>query len=348
MNSNKISPEVKVGILVIVGIVILFYMSFRVGKFGVFREGGYNLTVMFDNANGLDPKTPVHLAGVEVGKVSRIQLEGFRAKVTLAIKEGIRIPADSKIAIKSQGVLGDRYLEVIPGTSPAYFAQDDAIKNVITTPDFDEIFTQVNVTAKSFHETMDQFKGIISEREKEGIKKSIDNLQAVSGDFKHLLRDNKSNVTRIVSNVAVASERLGPIADRADETLSGLKSIVRDVEAGKGTLGLLVKDDKLYKEATETVTSLKHITSDIEQGKGTLGKLAKDDSLYLEAKDTVKNLKDITDGIKKGEGTLGKLAKDDSLYVEAEKGMKKLQKGAEGLQEMTPITILGTIIGTFF
>jgi phospholipid/cholesterol/gamma-HCH transport system substrate-binding protein len=348
MSNNKVSSEIKVGILVLIGILILFYMSFRIGKFGVFREAGYNLVVYFDNANGLDPKTPVQLAGVEIGKVSRISLAGYKAKVTLSINEGVKIPVDSKIAIKSQGVLGDRYLELLPGKETTYLAQGQPIREVVSTPDFDEIFGRISVAAQSFGETMDQFKGIVGDKERAGIKQSIENIQVVSGEFKEILKENKGEVTRIVHNAADFSDRLNLMADKADETITGLNSIVKEVESGKGTLGLLVKDDKLYKDAKDTVTSLKSITSDIEQGKGTLGKLAKDDSLYVEAKETVKNVRDLTDGIKKGEGTLGKLTKDDSLYVEAERAMKKLQKGAEGLQEQTPITILGTIIGTFF
>ena len=67
-----------------------------------------------------------------------------------------------------------------------------------------------------------------------------------------------------------------------------------------------------------------------------------------DARKAVDNITEITDGIKKGEGTFGKLAKDESLYNETEKAMKKVQKAAEGIQELTPITILGTIFGTFF
>ena len=95
-------------------------------------------------------------------------------------------------------------------------------------------------------------------------------------------------------------------------------------------------------------TLLKTITNNIEQGKGTLGMLAKDETLYGEVRDTLSNFREITEGIKKGEGTLGKLAKDDSLYMETEKAVKKIQKGAESLQEMAPITILGTIFGFVF
>jgi len=334
MNKNAISPELKVGILVLIGIVILFYMSFRIGKFGVFREAGYDVIVFFDNASGLDPKSPVQIAGVQVGKVRKIKLDGYKAMATLVIKDNVNIPVDSKIAIKTQGVLGDKYIEIIPGVEKKFLAQGERIKDVVTSPDFDEIFTQINVVAKNFGDTMGEFKGIIGDKEKVNIKKSIDNIQVLSGEFKDLLKDNKDNMTRIVDNAATLSD--------------GLQKIVSDIEGGKGTLGLLVKDDKLYNDARDAVASLKKNSTDIDQGKGTLGKLAKDDSIYIEAKETVKNMREITDGIKSGEGTLGKLAKDDSLYIEAERTMKKLQKGAEGLQEMTPITILGTIFGTIF
>jgi phospholipid/cholesterol/gamma-HCH transport system substrate-binding protein len=348
MKNKVLSSEVKVGILVLVSVVVLFYMSFRIGKFGVFREGGYNLYVVFKSAAGIDPKTPVELAGVEIGKVSRVMLEGYKAKIMLMIRDDVQVPVDSKIHVKSQGVLGDKYIEIIPGSDPRFLGKGGTIREVVAPPDFDEIFSQVHVAAKNFGETMDQFRGVVGEAEKASIKKSIENIQAASGDFKDLLKTNKENVTHIMSNAAVITDKLGSMSDKADQTVSGLKGIVKDVESGKGTLGLLIKDDKLYKDATETVASLKTIAADIEQGKGTLGRLAKDDALYLDAKETAKNVREITDGIKKGEGTLGKLAKDDKLYVEAEKSLKKFQKAAEAIQEQTPITVLGTILGTFF
>ena len=62
----------------------------------------------------------------------------------------------------------------------------------------------------------------------------------------------------------------------------------------------------------------------------------------------VANLEDITAKVKEGEGTLGKLVSDEQLYDEAEKTMNKLQKAAEGVQEQTPITTLGALLGLFF
>ncbi len=334
MNKNGISAELKVGILVLVGIIILFYMSFRVGKYGVFREQGYEVNVSIGNAGGLDIKTPVQIAGVEVGKVKKIALEGYKANATLIIKEGVKIPSDSKVAVRSQGVLGDKVIEIIPGTGNTFLAQGGRIGTVIEAPDFNEIFTNVNVAAKNFGETMSDLKGMIGAPERENIKKSIENIQAMSGDFKELIKENKEGITRVVNN--------------ADQAMAGLKTVVKDVESGKGTLGLLVTDDKLYNDAKDVVSSMKTITTEVEEGKGTIGKLIKDDTVYADAKETVKNLKDITDGIKSGEGSLGKLVNDDKLYNETEKTMKKVQRAADGVSEMTPITVLGTIFGLFF
>lgn len=334
MKRSSISPELKVGILVLIGIIILFYMSIRVGKFGVLSDKGYDLVVYLENAGGLDAKTPVLVAGVEVGRITSVKLEGFKALVRFSVKQDVKIPADSMIAVRTQGVLGDKYLEILPGKDQKMLSSGGQVTNVLTSPGFDEIFTQVSSAAKKFGDTIGEFQGILGEKEKSDIKKSIDNIQAITGEFKDIIKDNKQSINSVIAN--------------ADDTLKGLKKIVEDVEGGKGSLGMLVKDDKLYNDARDTMSALKNITSDIEQGKGSLGKLAKDDALYNDAKDTLKNMKDITDGVKKGEGTLGKLAKDDSLYVETEKAMKKLQKGADGISEMTPISVLGTIFGLMF
>lgn len=334
MKKGWFSPELKVGIVVLIGFILLFYMSIRIGKYGALGEKGYELNVYLENANGIDSKSPVMIAGVEVGRVTRVRLENYKALVRFVVKEGVHIPADSTIVIKTQGVLGDKFLEIIPGKDKNVVSAGGVISNVKTSPDFDEIFAQVSSAAKKFGDTIGEFQGLIGEKEKANIKHSIENIQIITGEFKEIIKDNKQGINNVIAN--------------ADDALKGIKKIVNDVEAGKGSLGLLVKDEKLYLDAKETMSALKNISKDIEEGKGSLGKLVKDDSLYNDAKDTVKNLKDLTDGIKKGEGTLGKLAKDESLYIETERAMKKLQKGADGLTEMTPVTILGTIFSFIF
>ncbi|PIQ46462.1 MAG: mammalian cell entry protein, partial [Deltaproteobacteria bacterium CG12_big_fil_rev_8_21_14_0_65_43_10] len=69
-------------------------------------------------------------------------------------------------------------------------------------------------------------------------------------------------------------------------------------------------------------------------------------TLYDQSKDAMTSLNNIAKKIEKGEGTLGKLTTDETLYTETKNAIKKVNKAAGGLQEQTPITVLGTVLGT--
>jgi phospholipid/cholesterol/gamma-HCH transport system substrate-binding protein len=340
--------EVKVGLVVLIGVVILFYMSFKVGTFGKLTRGGYDVVVNLDNSSGLDSKSPVQIAGVDVGKVRRISLDGYRARLILLIRDNVKIPKDSKLSVRAFGILGERYLAILPGASKEFLKDKEEIKDVVGGAEVEELATNVSSAAKNFSDVMGQLKEVLGDNEKEALKTSISNIKTASGEFKDMVASNKVGVQKIVTNMASVSEKIGPIAEKADSTFTGLQTIVNNVEQGKGTLGLLVKDETLYQDAKQTVASLKSITTDIEQGKGTLGKLAKDEALGNDLQATMKSVREISDAINKGEGTLGKLVKDDTLAKETEKTLKKVQKAAEGIQEQTPISVLGTIFGFFF
>ena len=80
---RKLSIEAKVGVFVIMGIMILAYMSMRIGRFKYGPDRGYEVYGYFDSAEGLVKGVPVEIAGVEVGRVLDITLEAGRAKVRL-------------------------------------------------------------------------------------------------------------------------------------------------------------------------------------------------------------------------------------------------------------------------
>ncbi len=130
MNKRTYATEIKVGIVVLIGIAILIYMSFRVDKYGILSGDVYELTISIDNAGGLDVKTPVHIAGVEVGKIKEITLEGYKAKAILTIKSEIKVPTDSVVEIKTLGVLGDMIIEIMQGSSDRFLASGEMIREV--------------------------------------------------------------------------------------------------------------------------------------------------------------------------------------------------------------------------
>ncbi|MDO9514836.1 MAG: MlaD family protein, partial [Syntrophales bacterium] len=113
---SGISTEAKVGLFVLVALIILGYMSFRVGEQGFGMKKGYLVNVLFDNATGLGKDASVQIAGVEVGRVEDISLKNGKALVRLRILPDVMLEKDAQAKIKAYGILGDKYVDIVPGT----------------------------------------------------------------------------------------------------------------------------------------------------------------------------------------------------------------------------------------
>ena len=98
---NNYGAEIKVGLFVLIGIIILSYMSLKVGKFDFGKKKGYSIDAYFDNVSGLNRDVPVEIAGIEVGSVDTIQLDKKRAKVTMKLNSDISITPDSRASIRT-------------------------------------------------------------------------------------------------------------------------------------------------------------------------------------------------------------------------------------------------------
>jgi phospholipid/cholesterol/gamma-HCH transport system substrate-binding protein len=110
MEKRGVGIEVKVGIFVFIGLAVLAYMTLRVNKTKFQTVEGYDLTVFFDSVSGLVKNSLVQIAGIEVGRVKDIALKDGRAQVTMTIRKGVPVYEDAQAIIKSQGVLGDKFI----------------------------------------------------------------------------------------------------------------------------------------------------------------------------------------------------------------------------------------------
>ena len=110
----KLSTEAKVGLLVAVGSVVLLYMTLIVGKYEFGGKKGYSLSADFESVSGLDEKAAVRMAGVKIGTVETVELIGSHARVLMRIDQDVQIRRGAEAAIKTEGLLGDKYVEIIP------------------------------------------------------------------------------------------------------------------------------------------------------------------------------------------------------------------------------------------
>jgi phospholipid/cholesterol/gamma-HCH transport system substrate-binding protein len=317
-----LSPEIKVGLFVLIGLILLGYMSIKITKYGKRVKRGYEVSAIFDSVSGLVKDASVEISGVEVGRVGDISLKHSQAKVDMVVAPEVQLKKDARAIIRTRGVLGDKFVELVPGTLAQEIGPGEAITDTTSQTEFDRVLTDMGPI--------------------------LTDLQSVTHTLSEVIgtEEGKENFRELVDNFREASV--------------SVRAIARDIEEGKGTLGKLVKDDDLYDnlkkastklvednglfdQTTEAMSTLRKIVKDVEAGKGSLGKLVSDETIYTDAQDTFKNLKNITQRIEEGEGTLGKLSKDEKLYEDARAALEGMRKAAEGVQEQTPITTLGVI-----
>jgi len=392
---RSIGTETKVGIFVVLGILVLTYFTVQVGRITV-REVGYRVYTYVESAAGLDRNSPVRIAGVVIGKVEAISLDGRKAKVTIHLPFNVQLPLGSKVYVKSAGLLGEKYIEIVPGTAPEFVKADNMVEEGGPSADVDRVLTQLNNIGGDIQKVTRSLGNVLGGEEGEqsikelvtGAKQTMTNLQDITqtinkgeGTLGKLVKDDRlynevkgavaslrqvsetlekgeGTLGKLVKDEALYTETKATMTE-AKEAMANLKKVSEQIESGEGTLGKLVKDEALYTETKATMTeakealaSLKKISEQIERGEGTLGKLVKDESLYnetkatmTEAKETMANLKKVSEQIEKGEGTLGKLAKDDALYEDTKRAVKSVQKAADGISEVTPVSVLSVVLG---
>ena len=117
-----------VGIFTLLGIAALVILSVSLGKISLFPPPGYTLYASFDNISGLKTGDQVQLAGVQVGKVVDIGIKDYRARVVMRINQGVPIDEDAIAAIKTSGIIGDKYVSIELGPSDRILRNGDTIQ----------------------------------------------------------------------------------------------------------------------------------------------------------------------------------------------------------------------------
>jgi phospholipid/cholesterol/gamma-HCH transport system substrate-binding protein len=135
--------EVAVGMVILLGAALLIYLSLNLGQLGFGQTTGYTLQAEFPNAGGLQDGAPIELAGVEIGRVISVTLtETYNARITLRILPTVALQEDSRAAIKSKGLIGERYVEISPGKGTTTLASGGTIRETEAPVDIQEVITK--------------------------------------------------------------------------------------------------------------------------------------------------------------------------------------------------------------
>ncbi len=109
--------EFSVGIFVLIGILALGYLSIQLGGLDLFGNSSYKIGAKFSSVTGLRSGASIEMAGVKVGWVDKIALDGEEALVTMRINDSVELSHDSIASIRTKGILGDKYIRLSQGGS---------------------------------------------------------------------------------------------------------------------------------------------------------------------------------------------------------------------------------------
>jgi phospholipid/cholesterol/gamma-HCH transport system substrate-binding protein len=141
---KKYSKETVVGIFVVIGLVCIGYMTVKLGNVGFLGDNTYSLYAKFNTVTGLREGNPVNMLGLEIGKVEKFTLDQDNQQVKLEFKinKGIEIYDDAIASIKTEGLIGDKYVSIDPGGGGDLLADGDSITDTNSPTDIMDLISK--------------------------------------------------------------------------------------------------------------------------------------------------------------------------------------------------------------
>ena len=194
---GKTKLELKVGIFVFIGLVVFIIFILSIGGIKTWSSG-YQINLNFNFVNGVKIGAPVRFAGVDVGEVKRIKLdfvpEQNRSNVRLVVwvRDIIKIPDDSSVWVNTLGLLGEKYIEIMPGKDYAHYLKDNQSLTGVDPLPIHEIFNRVDSLLRNLDD------GVIKIINKEGSLGKLIYDDKVYSELEALVTDVRKNPWKLL------------------------------------------------------------------------------------------------------------------------------------------------------
>jgi len=221
---TRMNFELKVGIFIFIGIVILSVIIFSIGNFYSVKRG-YNLNVVFSFANGIGIGAPVRYSGVQVGEVQEINIYFDEkenkplVRLIIWVSQNTWINENAKASINTLGLLGEKYLEISPGTRDVRLLQKGDVlrgQDPVSTEELARSTKELIEKMVILTESINKIAG--DDNLRTSLKNTVGNMEVLTGDLRDFLSYAKQ---------------------------------------GKGTIGRLMSDDVLYRHIDEMILDIK-------------------------------------------------------------------------------------------
>lgn len=333
MQKRETAIEIKVGALVLFAVGLLIAFVIILGDFS--WQKGYVVYVDYDNAAGLKPGADVAISGIKAGRVERIDFLGgehdpevnrrvfVRVKIVLEDERAPAVREDSQFYITTQGVLGEKYIEILTTSLEQPQVAVDAKIRGVDPPRMELLLARASKLLNDMAELLGRDDIPIGDlirntnslvkhgdeilvENKESFGKIVKNVEVVTEDAKGVTAGLKTGIddgqdirATLVNTRAMTGKinrRIDPLANKAERTLDSAESLTTNLDemvTGKrpeieGTI------DNVHAATTDlraTSADVRTMVADVESGRGSLGALLKDEEIYDDLKETLRELK---------------------------------------------------------
>jgi len=328
--------EFKVGLLILISSAILVGFVFILGNFSL--RSGFTVQVDFDYIGSLQPGAPIKVSGIKVGKVKDVEFIGgkldpqlgkrVQVRVTAWIEDRARdsIRSDAEFFINTAGVLGEQYLEIVPGKDWEHPAI--APDTIIHDSHFVHDPPRTDLVVARLYEVLEGVSSVLRD-DKDAIKHLLSNGASAVAEVNTLLVDNRKQLGELIQNGA-------ELAKEAKTTLSKVNNGLGD---GRPIANLVADADNTLKVAQNTMTTLtpsaSALMTDATRVTGILTEQRIDRAINAadkaaaaagQAGSLIDNVNGLVTDLRAGKGTVGALLSRDELYSDIRELIRDLKR----------------------
>jgi phospholipid/cholesterol/gamma-HCH transport system substrate-binding protein len=287
----KIKREVKIGMFAVVMLLCLYLgVNYLKGK-DVF-SGDRVYYTLFEHTSGLQTSAPVLLKGVKIGSVTSIAIDPDRTDkvvVTVNIKKSFKLPTDSRLKMFTNGIMGGKAIEFVPGVADTNFERGAVIPSIsedglldVASTSIEDVIAEFKRLVNSLDATSSTLNTILGQNA-ESFRSMMGNLNSTTrqladaglgdiieeiGTFTHTLQENSARFDAIMANLDTVSGELAEadlrgIASKLDTSIESLSGVLAKINNGEGSLGRVIEDPALYDSLTVAAGNLGVLLEDL-------------------------------------------------------------------------------------
>lgn len=318
--------ELSVGLLAVSVIAILVLLSLKLGLLA--PTDTVKVWAYFHDASGLIENADIMIAGVKVGKVGGLTIERRQAKVELLLRKSLQIRADCQIRIRSRSLLGDKFVEVIPGSDTApILADNDMVTNTLSPVEFDQLLYKAKGMLESSSGVETNVVSVLANMET--LVSRLANLMDARGDtMDNLLVQTESIVSAIATQTIIKPDDARSLLTGLRETITAANTVLQTDRE----LVLLIKElqtithsfsaraPTLAVNLDETLAAAVALRPALEE---TLQRL---NSVLVQAQSLLPRIDGVIGAVESKQGALGRLIYEDELYQDLAALIKDLRE----------------------